>query len=131
MSRTLLIAATAVAALFAATPDVRAAASDYRFEMAGQPVNSGKAMVVHIRLIHAPDQKAVADAIIIQTRLDMGPDGMAEMAAPAKAVPSTDPGVYAIEVRPSMEGRWALTLAAKVQGEPETVRGTVTLTVPK
>jgi hypothetical protein len=30
-----------------------------------------------------------------------------------------------------MGGKWALTLAAKVQGEAETVKGTVTLDIPK
>ena len=34
-------------------------------------------------------------------------------------------GVYSFEVEPGMTGTWALHLAAKVQGEPETVRGTV------
>jgi hypothetical protein len=133
MSKTLLFAAIAVAAVFTGLPTmpVRATASDYRFEMDGQPVKSGKAMVVKIRLVHIPDGKPVAGAIIIQTRLDMGPDGMAEMTAPAKAVPGADPGIYQIEVEPSMMGRWGLTLAAKVQGEPATVRGTITLTVPK
>ncbi|HLG90365.1 MAG TPA: FixH family protein [Alphaproteobacteria bacterium] len=104
---------------------------DYRFELDGQPVKSGKATLIKVRLVHVPDGKPVPGAIIIQTKLDMGPDGMTEMGAPAKASPSSEPGLYQIEAQPSMAGRWGLTLAAKVQGETETVRGTVIVPVAK
>jgi len=33
-----------------------------------------------LRLVHKPSGKPVADAAIVQTRLDMAPDGMADMA---------------------------------------------------
>jgi hypothetical protein len=46
------------------------------------------------------------------------------MTAPVKPLPSKD-GIYSFAVEPGMAGTWALHLAAKVQGEPETVRGTV------
>lgn len=108
-----------------------AAPQDYRFELDGQPVKSGAKTVVKIRLVHVPDGKPVAGAIIIQTRLDMGPSGMKEMAAPAKAMPGDSGGVYQIETEPSEQGDWALTLAAKVQGEAQTVHGTVNIAVPK
>ena len=109
-----------------------AAADDYRFELAGPPAKTGNGLVVKVWLLHTPDNKPVPGAVIFQTRLDMGPDGMASMTAPAKAVPdATEPGVYAFQIEPSMAGRWALTLAAKVQGEAETVRGSVTFPVPK
>ena len=55
-----------------------AAAQDYRFEAVGPPIKSGKATVVKIRLVHVPDRKPVPEAVIFQTRFDMGPDGMAE-----------------------------------------------------
>jgi hypothetical protein len=51
--------------------------------------------------------------------------GMAAMEAPVKPLPTKD-GVYSFEIDPgSAAGAWALHLAANVQGEPETVRGTV------
>ncbi|MDX2292678.1 FixH family protein, partial [Streptomyces roseofulvus] len=53
-----------------------------------------------------------------------GPAGMATMTAPVKSMPAKG-GVYSFEVVPGMTGTWALHLAAKVQGEPETVRGTI------
>ena len=108
-----------------------AAAEDYRFEAVGPPVKSGKATVVKIRLVHVPDGKPVPGAVIFQTRFDMGPDGMAEMTAPAKLVRSTDANLYQVQLEPQMGGNWALSLSAKVQGETETVTGSVPVTIPK
>jgi hypothetical protein len=109
----------------------QAASSDYRFELASQPMKSGKATLVKVRLVQVANGKPVAGAVIFQTRFDMGPDGMAEMTAPVKAASPAEPGVYQFEAQPSMAGNWALTLSAKVQGEMETVKGTVTVAVPK
>ena len=108
-----------------------AAAQDYRFEVAGPPVKSGKATVVKIRLVHIPDGKPVTGAVIFQTRFDMGPDGMASMTAPAKLVRSSDANLYQVELEPQMGGNWALSLSAKVQGETETVSGALPITIPK
>ena len=108
-----------------------AAAQDYRFEIAGAPAKSGKATIVKIRLVHLPDGKPVPGAVIFQTRFDMGPDGMASMTAPAKVVRSSDANLYQLELEPQMGGNWALSLSAKVQGETETVNGTVPVTIPK
>jgi YtkA-like len=108
-----------------------AAAQDYRFEAAGPPVKSGKATIVKIRLVHIPDGKPVPGAVIFKTRFDMGPDSMAEMTAPAKLVRSSDANLYQLELEPQMGGNWALSLSAKVQGETETVSGTVPITIPK
>ena len=108
-----------------------AAAQDYRFELAGPPTKSGKTTLIKVLLVHVPDGKPVAGAIIIETKFDMGPDGMASMVAPSKSIPSSDPGIYDVQTEPSQEGNWALSLAAKVQGESETVHGVVTVAVSK
>jgi hypothetical protein len=59
----------------------------------------------------------------------MGPIDMADMTAPIKALPVTTPGIYPFEVQNGPVWRkranWALSFAAKVQGEPATVRGSV------
>jgi hypothetical protein len=112
-------------------PAALTAAQDYRFETAGPPVKSGKTTVVKIRLVHIPDGKPVPRAVIFQSRFDMGPDGMASMTAPAKLVRSSDANLYQVEVEPQMGGNWALGLSAKVQGETETVSGSVPITIPK
>jgi hypothetical protein len=113
------------------TMPAQAAAQDYRFEAAGPPAKSGKATIVKIRLVHLPDGKPVSGAVIFQTRFDMGPDGMATMTAPAKVVRANEANLYQLELEPAMGGNWALSLSAKVQGETETVNGTVPITIPK
>src|ERR1700712_3677555 len=110
---------------------VRAAAADYRFEVAGvKPAASGKSNVT-LRLLHTADKKPVSDAVIFEVSADMGPDGMPTMKAPAKAMPASQPGLYTIEVEPGMAGNWALQVAAKVQGETETVRATLPVKLGK
>lgn len=101
-----------------------AAATDYRFELVGKPHLSGQKDVIQIRLVHAADGKPVADAVIFESKADMGPQGMPTMPAPVRVLPAKG-GTYSFEVDPGMAGTWALHLAAKVQDEPETVRGTV------
>jgi hypothetical protein len=102
----------------------RAASADYHFELVGKPQLSAKKNIVQVRLVHANDGKSVSDAVIFESKADMGPAGMDTMSAPVKALPAKG-GVYSFEVDPGMGGTWALHLAAKVQGEPETVRGTI------
>jgi hypothetical protein len=103
-----------------------ASANDYAFEPIKAEVKKGDDAVMSVRLKHKATGKPVTDAVIIQTRIDMGPDGMADMASPLTAVPSTEPGIYSFKTELAMEGRWLLSIAAKVQGEPETVVGKIT-----
>ena len=124
-------AAAFATTLLAGIAGASAAAGDYRFELAGTPQTepSGKS-IVGVRLTHTSDSKPVEGAIVIQSRADMGPDGMKEMTAPIKALPP-EAGLYRFEIEPGMGGNWMLTLAAKVQGEAETVRGSVTVKLAK
>lgn len=107
-----------------------AAGKDYRFELVGKPRLSGQKDIVQVRLVHTTDGKPVSDAVIFESTADMGPAGMSTMPAPVKALPAKA-GIYSFEVEPGMAGTWALHLAAKVQGEPETVRGTVNVDLVK
>jgi hypothetical protein len=59
----------------------------------------------------------------------MATDGKAEKAGKIEQVPSTEPGVYRFKTNLSMEGRWQLSLAAKVQGEVGTVESRLVLKV--
>jgi len=108
-----------------------AGAVDYVFEPVKSEVKKGDGVVVSVRLKHKATGKPVTDAVIAQTRIDMGPDGMAEMASPITPVPSNEPGVYAFKTDLAMAGRWMLSIAAKVQGEPETVIGKITFQATK
>lgn len=129
-----------VLALAAGACDLRPAISaprDYRFELVGAPVRSGNATLFKVRLIHVPDGRPVPSAIITETKLNMGPESMARtkgvttMTAATRAMPSSEPGIYQIEADSPMDGNWRLDLAAMVQGEPEPVRGTLAVAVPK
>jgi YtkA-like len=103
-----------------------AGASDYAFEPVKTEIKKGDDVIVSVRLKHKATGKPVTDAVIVQSRIDMAPDGMAEMAAPLSPVPTNEPGVYAFKAELPMQGRWLLSIAAKVQGEPETVVGKIT-----
>jgi hypothetical protein len=117
------------AAIFAASTLVAAfvlaAPNDYRFELVqAQPGGSGKTTVT-VRLVHLPDSKPVAGAVLFDTKTDMGPAGMAEMTGKVSPLPSDQPGIYRFQIETGMAGKWALNLGAKVQGEAGTVRGAV------
>jgi hypothetical protein len=114
-----------------AAEPAHAKAQDYRFELAGKPEASGGKDIVRIRLVRVAGGKPVPDAVVFETKADMGPAGMPTMTAPIKTLPSKDPGVYLFEIEPGMAGIWAITLAAKVQGEAETVRGAVNAELAK
>jgi hypothetical protein len=115
-----------IAVIVALEVGALAGANDYVFEPVVTDVKRGDDAIVSVRLMHRPTGKPVADAVIVRTRIDMAPDGMADMASPLTAVPSNEPGVYSFKTELSMAGRWLLSIFAKVQGEPETVTGKVT-----
>ena len=122
----------AVAALLAATSQAGTAfadADDYAFEPVNAQIKSSNVATVAVRLVHKPSGKAVPGAAIVQTRIDMAPDGMASMAAAIVPVPNSEPGVYAFKAPLTMTGRWLLTVSAEVQGEPETITGKVIFSV--
>ena len=104
-----------------------AAASDYAFEPVNAELKKGDDVTLAVRLTNKATGKPVVDAVIFRTRVDMAPDGMAEMESPVTPLPVKDPGVYAFKTDLPMAGRYQLTLSAKVQGEPETVIGKVVI----
>jgi hypothetical protein len=102
-----------------------AAASDYTFEPVTAEVRNGPGSEIAVKLIHKPSGKPVEDAIIVRTRLDMSPDSMEGMTTKVEPLTESEPGVYKFRADFTMAGGWALKLQAKVQGEPETLQGTV------
>jgi hypothetical protein len=104
------------------------AKSPYAFAAVTSEVSMEGEAVVDVRLVHEPTGKPVENALIFETRFDMSPDAMGAMTASVEAQGSPAPGVYRFKVAPTMAGRWALTLSAKVQGVDETITGTVVVT---
>src|SRR5438045_9775256 len=126
MKRKLLFASIVFAGAVNLTGNAFPGANDYVFEPVKAEVKKGDDVIVSVRLKHKATGKPVFDAVIVQTRIDMSPDAMGEMASPLTPVPSNEPGVYSFKTDLSMQGRWLLSIAAKVQGEPETVVGKIT-----
>jgi len=103
-----------------------AAATDYEFQLVETQIKQGDA-VVAVRLVDKRSGKAVPDAVIFTTRMDMAPDGMEMMATTVEPTASDEPGVYRFKTNLTMAGGWQFSVAAKVQGEPETVEGKLVL----
>jgi hypothetical protein len=108
-----------------------AGAGDYAFEPVNPQTKKGEDVTLAVRLTNKQTGKPVPDAVIFKTRVDMAPDGMAEMESAVAPLPSKEPGVYAFKTDLPMAGRYQMTLSVKVQGEPETVTGKVIVTATK
>lgn len=109
----------------------RADIKDYEFQLVDQTVKAGPDKVITVRLMNTRTGKAVPDAVIFATRLDMAPDGMQEMATRIAPVPGADPGTYKFKATFGMAGRWQLSLGAKVQGETGSVESKLVITAQK
>jgi len=117
----LLLAGSVIA--FLPATRASAAAADYDFELAGvHPAKAGQTDVT-LRLVHLPDHVPIPGAVIFQPRAVMA--GMEDMPGAATAESGKPPGTYTLHVATSMAGTWTLRLAAKVQGEPQTLRAAI------
>ncbi|AJA64484.1 FixH family protein [Bradyrhizobium japonicum] len=123
--------AALAATLSLAASAAMAGAGDYAFEPVTPQMKKGEDVTLAVRLTNKQTGKPIPDAVIFKTRLDMAPDGMAEMESAVAPLPSREPGVYAFKTDLPMAGRYQMTLSVKVQGEPETVTGKVIVTAVK
>jgi hypothetical protein len=121
-ARGLLVAVLALGALSACG---QKSAAPYVFTAVRDEIAVGGEEFLDVKLTKQGSDEPVADAIIFESRFDMEPDGMAAMDAPVRLSGSPVPGTYRFVVKPTMAGRWALKLGAKVQGDDDTVRGQV------
>ncbi len=106
ISRALAVALIGIAML-GSSSIARADIKDYEFRLVDPTVGVGKDKIITVRLVNKTTDKAVPDAVIFATRLDM-----------AKAALG-------------MEGKWQLSLGAKVQGETGTVESKLIVTAQK
>jgi YtkA-like len=123
--------AALAATLSLAASAAMAGAGDYVFEPVNPEMKNGDDVTLAVRLTNKQSGKPVPDAVIFKTRVDMAPDGMAEMESAVTPLPSKEPGVYAFKTDLPMAGRYQMTLSAKVQGEPETITGKVIVKATK
>jgi hypothetical protein len=130
LTRRLSATALAIAALLLANlSPLLAAAQDYEFQLLQGEAKKGDDTIIAVRLVDKRSGKGVPDAVIAAKRIDMAPDGMADMAGRVEQLPSTEPGVYRFKANLPMQGGWQLSLAAKVQGENGTVESKLVLKV--
>lgn len=122
-----LIGLTIVGAPKLALADIK----DYEFQLVEPSVQAGADRIVTVKLVNKKTGKAVPDAVIFASRLDMAPDGMQEMVTKVTPMPGTEPGTYRFKANFSMAGRWQLSLGAKVQGETGTVENKLVVTAQK
>lgn len=111
-----------LAAVSAALADIK----DYEFQLVQNEIKSGEAIVA-VRVVHKPTGKPVPEAVIFSKRLDMAPENMATMTTPLEPVENNEPGVYRFKTKLTMDGRWQLSVAAKLQGESGTLQGRLIL----
>lgn len=111
-----------LAAVSAALADIK----DYEFQLVQNEIKSGEAIVA-VRVVHKPTGKPVPEAVIFSKRLDMAPENMATMTTPLEPVETSEPGVYRFKTKLTMDGRWQLSVAAKLQGESGTLQGRLIL----
>jgi len=104
-----------------------AGAEDYRFDLVSTDHSVGSGAILEVRLTDLRTGKPVEGAVIYATRMDMAPDGMEMMTTPVTAMPSDVPGNYRFATDLTMAGGWRFSVAAKVQGEPETVSAEIEL----
>ncbi len=112
-------------------PSAKAEIKDYEFKLVEPTVAVGRDKVVTVQLVNTRTGKPVPDAVIFATRLDMGPEGMPEMATKIVSEPGGEPGNYRFKAAFGMEGKWLLSLGAKVQGETGTVESKLVITAHK
>jgi hypothetical protein len=115
----------ALASLVAVSQAAKSAPEDYEFQLVESEIKQGDGATVAVRLIDKRTGNPVADAVVFATRIDMAPDGMETMTTPVEAMPSDESGVYRFKTNLLMAG-WRFSIAAKVQGEAETVESRLT-----
>lgn len=102
-------------------------ANDYQFDLVSTDHRVGSGAIIEIRLVDLRTSAAVEGAVIYATRLDMAPDGMEVMTTPVTSMPADVPGHYRFATDLTMAGGWRFSVAAKVQGEPETIAAEIVL----
>jgi hypothetical protein len=121
----------AVALVASAGAPARAETKNYEFQLVEPIVRAGPDRIITVRLVDKITGRAVPDAVIFVTRLDMAPDAMQEMVTKVTPMPGAEPGTYRFKANFAMAGRWQLSLGAKVQGETGTVENKLVITADK
>jgi hypothetical protein len=123
--KSILAGAAALAIIAALMSGAYAGADDYVFEAVQPEIKASNVATLAVRLVHKASKKPVIGATLVDTRIEMAPDEGHQMSSAIAPLPSREPGIFAFKAPLTMEGRWLLSLAAKVPGEPEPVEGKI------
>ena len=96
----------ALAFVIAVPPAVQAGPEDYEFQLLESEIQQGDDATVAVKLVDRRTGKAVKNAVIFATRMDMAPDAMEAMTSPVEAMPSDEPGVHLFRTNLTMAGGW-------------------------
>ena len=123
------------AALVALGPALAAVAApawadvkDFEFQLVQTEMKKGDGAIVAVRLVNKKTGQPVPE----RRDLRASASTWRRTAWPrwrrhVEQLPSTEPGVYRFKTNLSMQGRWQLSLGAKVQGETGTVESKLVL----
>jgi YtkA-like len=117
--------AAALGMLAALTSRAYAGADDYLFEAVQPEIKASNVATLAVRLVHKTGKAPVTTATLLHTRIEMAPDEDHQMSSAIAPLPSREPGVFAFKAPLTMEGRWLLTVAATIPGEPEPIEGKI------
>lgn len=87
-----------------------------RLKLVNPNVPAGVSTQVRVQILDASGKPAAGPIVVKSVRVDMGPDAMKDMTAPAKAIAAKD-GVV-VETNFYAPGRWAVILEGTVGGQP-------------
>ncbi len=81
---------------------------------------------IRVQLVDGAGRTVPEPVTRLSVRVDMSPDAMAAMTAPAKVSAAKEPGMAVVETNLYAPGRWAVIVSGSVKGKP--VKGTLVVT---
>ena len=99
---------------------------NYEFMLVEPTLKAGPDKTITVKLVDKTTGKAIPDALIFATRLDMAPDGMQEMATKVTPMPGTEPGTVTTPWMPASVNAVPTprTAAAASSSQPTRLPGT-------
>lgn len=126
----LLVVGALFALLGLQSQAAHAVASDYRFEVVGQPVKAGKGAPFSVKIVKAADSASISGAQFGDINLHM-PMGKMDMAAPVRFQEQDGNGHYRFNGDLTMYGKWILDLSATFPNEKDPVHASIKFEVVK
>src|SRR5438874_11386911 len=114
MTQKFILVGAVLAIVAALMTGACAGADDYVFEAVQPEIKASNVATLAVRLVHKANRKPVTDATIVDTRIEMAPGEGHQMRSAIAPLPSREPGLFAFKAPLAMEGRWLLSLAAKI-----------------